>query len=95
MVMDLADRASLPTINEVVVKQAAVAASPTWKATNRGALYDLLLVLAQSLDFQGLGFHSFKVLGPQSSHSVFSPFQYFIRKVNNPLNKKHIHQIKF
>ena len=38
-VMDLADRSSLPTLNEIVVKQAAVAA---WKAANGGALQDLL-----------------------------------------------------
>ena len=37
--VDLADRASLPTLNEIVVKQAAIAA---WKAVNGGALNDLL-----------------------------------------------------
>ena len=38
-VIDLADRAGLPTLNEIVVKQAAVAA---WKAVKGGALHDLL-----------------------------------------------------
>ena len=40
-VNDLADRAALPTLNEIVVKQAAVAA---WKAVRGGALNDLLQV---------------------------------------------------
>ena len=39
-ITDLADRAALPTLNEIVVKQAAVAA---WKAVEGGALHDLLL----------------------------------------------------
>ena len=38
-VEDLADRAALLTLNELVVKQAAVAA---WKAVKGGALHDLL-----------------------------------------------------
>ena len=38
-VVELADRAALPTLNELVVKQAAVAA---WKAVKGGALQDLL-----------------------------------------------------
>ena len=38
-VIDLADRAALPTLNEIVAKQSAVAA---WKAANGGALEDLL-----------------------------------------------------
>ena len=38
-VTDLADRAALPTLNEIVVKQAAVAA---WKSVKGGALHDLL-----------------------------------------------------
>ena len=39
-VADLADRAALPTLNEIIIKQAAVAA---WKAVKGGALSDLLL----------------------------------------------------
>ena len=38
-VQDLADRAALPTLNEIVTRQAAIAA---WKSVKGGALHDLL-----------------------------------------------------
>ena len=41
IVSDLADKAALPTLNEIVIKQAAVAA---WKTVKGGALQDLLLL---------------------------------------------------
>ena len=36
---DIADKAGVPTLNEIVVRQSAMA---SWKATNGGALEDLL-----------------------------------------------------